>query len=53
MTHALRSGVDIEAVRVLAQHSSIRTTQLYLAAEPAHLKQAVAKVPFGTLFNNT
>lgn len=43
----VRHGVGVEAVRVLAGHTDLKTTQRYVHASAAELRAAVGKLPSG------
>ncbi|MCS7154128.1 MAG: tyrosine-type recombinase/integrase, partial [Bacteroidia bacterium] len=42
-THLLQRGANVQAVKELLGHSSLATTQRYLAITPAELKAAYQK----------
>ena len=45
LTALTRGGANIEAVRELAGHSKLQTTQRYLHASRADLRDAVSRLP--------
>ena len=45
VTALVRSGANLEAVRELAGHSKLLTTQRYLHASGADLRDAVSRLP--------
>jgi site-specific recombinase XerD len=45
LTMRHRQGVSLDDVRVIAGHSNVKTTMLYLHSEPEHLREAMSKTP--------
>jgi site-specific recombinase XerD len=45
LTALVRGGANLEAVRELAGHSKLLTTQRYVHATGADLRDAIAKLP--------
>jgi len=44
-TEMLLNGADLEAIRQVLGHESLKTTQIYLMYDPERVREAVNKIP--------